>query len=238
MKTLKRISLALFATSIVFGTGVTAFAGPGHGHGGKFHKLAEMTEEEKLEFLEDRLDKRVDKMQQKLDLDARQTAKVRQILADAQTRSLEIWETRQDADKKELRSQFKEIRKQSRAEIDALLTPVQKVKADQWKAERKKKRATWAKKGKKKMVERLDAELDLSDDQAAQVRSILDAKHDKLKKLKGGEVDDKRAAARQIRQETRTEIEAILDADQKAKYAALREKMKERRGKKSHKHKN
>ncbi len=242
MKTLtKRISIALFTASMVLGAGSVAFAGEGHHHGHKFEKLQNMSEQERLEHMEDRLDKRVEKMTKKLSLTPAQATKVRQIMADAQTRTWTLVEANKDVeDRSAMRDQIREIRKESRTEIQAVLTPEQRAKAEELRAKHKGKRGKGHEGRGAKMLERLDAKLDLSDAQEAKVKQILLSKREKMKALKEQEPDQRRAAGKALKEQTLNEIEAVLTADQKVKFAELREDFakhgKEKRGKGFRKH--
>lgn len=223
-RTIKALATALLATGLLLGGATAAFAKGGHHHRGgeMFEKLETMSEQERLEFMENKLDKRVAKMQQKLDLTPEQTAKVRQIVADSQTQLLDVWERNKDAeDKSAARAEAKAVFKKSRAELRALLTPEQQQKLKQH-------RGKHAGRFKGKMLERLDEKLELTDAQKVKVEAVLDETHREMKAIHKSDRDDKRAAARAVREKSSTQIRALLTAEQQVKYDALREKMKER----------
>lgn len=218
-----KLVVTLVASGTVFAVGATAFAKGGH-HGfgpGKFEKLAQMDEQERLEFLEGKLEKRVARMQQKLDLTPEQTAKVRQILADSQTQMLEIWEKNKDVeDKTAAKADARAVFEATRKQIDQVLTAEQKAKQAEHRAKK-------AQHFKGKMLERLDEKLDLTADQRTKIEKILDDKHAKMKELhESGTVDHD--AKKAIFEATSIEIEKVLTAEQKVEYAKMRERMKEK----------
>lgn len=231
---LKKIILAISATGMVLGFGSVAFAKGGGHHGqrgahmGKMmEKLDGMSEPERLEFLEDRLDKRVERMTEKLELNADQQVKVRQVLADSQTQLLQIWEANKNVDDKTVaRAEAKSVMKQSHQDIQGLLTAEQKAKVEAHREERHGDR-------KAKMIQRLDSKLDLSDVQQAKIEKILDDAHADLKASRGttDSPDNMRGAHRQVFQNARAEINDVLTADQQVEFAKIQEQMKQRRGK-------
>ena len=77
-----------------------------------------------------------------------------------------------------------------------------------------------------KMTARLAKALDLTADQQTQVKAILVAHAEKMKANPDMSREDRRAA----REGLETKINAVLTADQKAKYAELQAKMRDRRG--------
>ncbi len=227
---IKRLALALVATGMVFGMGTSAFA---HGKGKRGHrgpgkllkKLEGMGEQERLEFLENRLDRRVERMTEHLELTDDQAKKVRQIFADAQTQTLDIWERNKDAeDRTAARKEFREARERTKEQLAEVLTDDQLEKVKEHRRRR-------GRKMKGRMLERLDDELDLTDEQHARVKEILDDAHARMRELR--ENADSREEARPqfkaIMEEASTRIEAVLTSEQATEFAELREEMKERR---------
>lgn len=230
-RTLKKLALAFFlAGGLVTGLGGVAFAGGdarGFGGPGTFEKLENMTEAERLEFLENKLDQRVERMTEHLELTKDQQVKVRQILADAQTQLLEIYDKNKDAaDKTVARAEAKAVRKQSMQDVRDILTDAQRAKMEEHRKERGK-----GHKGemKGKMLDRLDEKLDLSDAQRAKVEKILDASHKQLEKnrAEGGG----REGAKAIMKASADDINKVLTKEQQVKFAELQKKMQERRAK-------
>lgn len=159
-KQLKKLALAVtLIGAIIAGFGGVAFAHGGKHHrgvdrAGMFERFANLSEEEKLEKLEAHLDKRVEKMTARLDLDAAQQVKVRQIFADAQTQLIELYEKNKDVeDKTQARAEARTIFKASRAEVEQVLTAEQLAKAKELKAQRKAKRGKKFKNGEFKKGE-------------------------------------------------------------------------------------
>jgi Spy/CpxP family protein refolding chaperone len=86
------------------------------------------------------------------------------------------------------------------------------------------------------VVERLDKKLSLTDDQKAKITPIIAARQEKLKALaadQSGRRMQKARKAKSIFQESDNQIKAILNDQQKQRYAELeqqmREEMKQRR---------
>ena len=79
-------------------------------------------------------------------------------------------------------------------------------------------------------VRHLSRELDLTDEQRAEVRKVFEAKRNTFETWR----EERRAARRAAWDETARNIEAVLTPEQKEKFAELRERWKERRGKRGH----
>ena len=229
---MKRLILAVtLVGGLIMGFGGIAFAEGGHGkgYGGEkmLQKLDGMSEQERLEYLENKLDKRVAHMTENLSLTQTQQLQVRQILADAQTQMLEIYEQNKDVeDKTSARGEAKVVHKQARQDIHDLLTDDQKAKMQAHRGERHDKM-------KGKMVDRLDTKLDLSETQRAQVEKILAENHAKMKALRADSSDEKatRAGAVELRKEAADKINGVLDKEQQVEWAKMRESFQERAGK-------
>ena len=145
---MKKLVLAVATFGMVLGFGGLAFAHGGHGHGPRgakmakmFQKLEGMSEQEQLEFLEERLDRRVAKVTEKLNLDEKQQGQARQIFADVQTQLLEIYEQNKDAeDKSAAAADARAVMKQARGEFKAILTEAQLETMREHRQKRKAKR--------------------------------------------------------------------------------------------------
>lgn len=234
-RTIKKLALAvMLAGGLVVGFGGLAFAGGGHkGHGEMgarmFKKLDGMSEQERLEFMEDMLDKRVARMTDKLELSKAQQVKVRQIMADAQTQMLEIYEQNKNVqDKTAAKGEAKAVMKQARQDVGDVLTDDQKAKIKAQHAEKRGER-------KAKMLNRLDEKLELSDAQRAKVEKIFDGSHEKMKALKDQNLDEdaRRAAAKKIKTGAADEINGVLTKEQQVKWAEMRKRFEDgpRKGK-------
>jgi Spy/CpxP family protein refolding chaperone len=81
-------------------------------------------------------------------------------------------------------------------------------------------------------AERMKQELNLTDDQTSQVKSILEDSRTKMEALRSNSSlsqDDRRSQMMSIRKGQEDKIEALLTPDQKTKYAAMQEQMRGRR---------
>lgn len=73
--------------------------------------------------------------------------------------------------------------------------------------------------------------LGLSDDQTAQVKTILEGQRSQMEALRADTAssqEDRRGKMMSIRKDTETKIEAVLTADQKTKYEAMQKEARER----------
>ena len=87
-----------------------------------------------------------------------------------------------------------------------------------------------------KMTARMKEKLALSDEQATKIKAInLEAakKKDEMKKQADADRAAKKAKMKTVEQERDAKIQEVLTEEQKAKYAEMKEKMKD----KAHKHK-
>jgi len=80
-------------------------------------------------------------------------------------------------------------------------------------------------------VQMLKERLNLSDDQTAQVKTILEDGRTKMEALRSNSSlsqDDRRSQAMSIRKAENDKIEALLTSDQKTKYQAMQAEMRDR----------
>lgn len=79
-------------------------------------------------------------------------------------------------------------------------------------------------------IHMLTKHLDLTDDQVAAIKAIMDAQKDEIRAVRtaGGDREAQLEAVRKIKQETETQILALLTPEQLAKYNELLEKKKTR----------
>ncbi|MCB0283433.1 MAG: hypothetical protein KDF60_12695 [Calditrichaeota bacterium] len=80
-------------------------------------------------------------------------------------------------------------------------------------------------------IKDLKQKLELSDQQADQIRTILEEQRDQFEKLReeaGGDRSQMRERFMQVREETDSKIKDILDDDQKEKYGQIQEERRER----------
>lgn len=85
--------------------------------------------------------------------------------------------------------------------------------------------------GMDRRVEHMKHELNLSDDQASQIKSILEDSRGKMVALRGNtslSKEDRRSQMMTIHQTEEDKIHGVLTADQKTKYDAMMAKQRER----------
>jgi periplasmic protein CpxP/Spy len=81
-------------------------------------------------------------------------------------------------------------------------------------------------------VNRLDKQLNLSDEQKTQVRSILQSQHDKMQQLfqdSSADPQDRRAKMREVHESTNNQIRSVLNDDQKKQFDQLEQEQQQRR---------
>ncbi len=81
-------------------------------------------------------------------------------------------------------------------------------------------------------LDMMTRQLNLSPDQVTQVKAILDSESQQMAALReGGDAQgDRRSQMMSIRQASQAKIRATLTDDQKAKFDAMQERMRQRRG--------
>lgn len=219
---IKQIIFAIATVGAILGIGATAFAsGPGKGpHNG------------------DRFDveKKVEKMTERLELDEQQAAKIRTIMKRSKA---DIDAVRaSDEERSEKRKEMRAIRESTRAEVEAVLTPAQLDKAREHRATMKKRHQKMRKRHGARGMRGLKKKLDLSDDQVAQIREVRKEAKSDMRAIVKDDFDGDRAAAadklRERREQMVSDIEGLLTPDQVTRFAELRQKMIERRGKGHH----
>lgn len=220
MKRLMTLTIAIALTLV----SASAFA-----KGPKGKKFQNLSEEERLEKMEDRLDKKMEHLTKELSLSKAQQTKIRTIIADAQTQRIQLREQNK-GDRKAMRGEMKKIGEATSKSIQGVLNKDQNAKFQTLKQERKAKRKQKGRKHHGKKMQKLAKKLDLTDAQKTKVRAILESSAQEVKAVKESDLEKeaKRAKVKTIREGSRTQIEALLTADQKAKLSELKAK----RGKK------
>jgi periplasmic protein CpxP/Spy len=82
-------------------------------------------------------------------------------------------------------------------------------------------------------LKHLTKALDLTSDQQAQLKPMLDAQHQQMEALHQDQSmsrEDRFAKMKTIREDSKTKIEAVLNDSQKQKFEAMQERMHDRRG--------
>lgn len=211
----------LLALTMTATSATAAFAGGGARH----EKWQNMTEQERLEHMEDKLDRRMEKLSEKLALSDQQAKEVRSILSSAHTERLDIRSRHQD-DRKAAKPELKALHERTSAELQKVLSADQFAQFEQI----KRKRGKHGKRhGKKQRLEHLERELALSSQQVEQIKAIHQARHAEAKQIieKAGSREAAKPELKALRQSSRAEVRALLTAEQQVKFDAL----KERRGK-------
>ncbi len=215
MKNIQKIAvLSLFAFVLFFSFSVSTFA---QKENGKHHN-----QKEKLE-----------KMKTELGLSDSQVEQIKSIYSSNKEENKGLRKSAKEGNE-ESRAKLKENRKELKTEIDKILTPEQRKKAEALKAERKnpEKRA-------EKRVEKWKSELSLNDAQTAKVKTALVTKMTKMQALKeaAGEQKVDKSERKAINVAFETELKSILSNEQFVKYEQLKAEKKAKHGKKGQREK-
>ena len=237
---MKRTILKIAVVTLAMITaGGTAYAG-GPKKGGHDHERGDGH----------RVERRLEKMTERLELDASQQARVKEILTAAKAEKKALWKSsKAEGDRDAKRVAMKELRERTRTQIDAVLTPAQREEAEAFRAERKARRGERGEHGKRghhgkrhggKMGVRAalrgieldesqrDAIKALSKQAREDVRQLVEEQHDGDWKAARGDVKFRR-------EQLVTAVRAQLTAEQAAAFdqnlAELEAKRAERRGK-------
>ena len=208
------IALTMTATATT-----SAFAGNGE----RRAKLENMSEQERLEHMENKLDHRMEKLTQKLALSDKQAREVRSILSSAQTERLDIRSRHKD-DRAAAKPELQALHERTSAELKKVLTADQFAQFEQLKGKHGKKHGK--KHGGKQRLERLERELALSPKQVEQIKAIHQARHAEAKEIiaKAGSREAARPELKALRQSSKQEVRALLTAEQQVKFDALKER--------------
>lgn len=156
---------------------------------------------------------RLEHMTQELQLSPAQVEQLRRVFAEQRSN--------REARREEAREERQTARESMRARVDAILTPQQRQRAEALRETRHREHLD-------RRVQRMTEKLSLRPNQVTQVRRILEQTRERHEAL--GRGPEHRDAHRTLREQTRSQIEAVLDADQRARAAELHE----RRGRRGH----
>lgn len=221
-RSIRNALLGLATLGIIGAAGTAMAKGPGA------HELAQITESERAEHIDRKLDKRVSRMTEKLELSPSQADQVRVILEASMNQRVEL-AAQSNGDKKTARAEFKALREQTRTQLSGVLTSEQLAELDQMKRERKKRKGDRS--GKR--MQRMARQLELTPEQVAQIEQIRAASRLEAKQIieLAGAREDAKPELKLLRKQTKADIEAILTPEQAEKFERLRAERKRRRGK-------
>ncbi len=207
--------------------GITGISGLAFSQGG----FKNMTDEQILEKMETRLDKRVARLTEKLGLTPQQVPKIRQALADGQTQIFEI--KKAEGDRETKRPQIKAIRKATRTTVESYLSNGQKATFATLKKRGHGKKGHGKKGHGKKRFKKMAKKLDLDDAQKVKMKEIFKGKRGEIKALKesGATKDVIKAKKKELRKASMEEFKTILTPAQLEKLKTFK---KNHHGKKGH----
>lgn len=182
--------------------------GQGHGHHRRGHR--------------GRRGHGMQRMLQQLELTDNQKAQVRAIMESARERGQEL---RGQGRSPENRAAMHELHQETRQLVLDVLTPAQKTKMEELRSQQQERRID-------RRVSRMTEKLSLSDTQASRIRSILEAARTQRQALRNGSEAgaERREAMQTLRQRTKTAIDAVLTAEQRATLERHRAEHEGRRG--------
>ena len=179
------------------------------------------------------IDKRVEKMAEKLSLTVDQQAQLKTLFTESGQKMLAA--KSEDGDRRANREAIKALREMTDAQIKTLLTPEQQETYEALKAERRESFRNHARKfGQRRMERRLEhltAELELNADQQTQLKTIFEDSRENIRqKFEAGDSDheSRRETIRRHFEEIDTQIENILTESQLKKYQTIKADRKEK----------
>ncbi|AFM04912.1 hypothetical protein Fleli_2547 [Bernardetia litoralis DSM 6794] len=209
MKVIKKI--ALLSLALFFTFSVSTYAQKHGGKHGKHHN-----QEEKLE-----------KMKTELGLSDTQVEQIKALHEKQKEESKDLRKEAREGNE-ESRAKMKANRAEFKAEMEKILTPEQRQKAEALRAEHKdpNNRA-------EKRVEKMKTELSLNDAQATKVKAALVTEMTKMQALKeaAGEEKVDKSERKALKTAFETELKSILSDEQFTKYEAIKAEKKAKQGK-------
>ena len=181
---------------------------------------------------EERIERRVGFLDERLDLSDAQEVELRQALT-AQLEEARAWtEAHPDATREERRGFLKEQRQEARTSVAALLTPEQRQELRQLRAEVGERRGDRrARRGDR--AEKLAGKLDLTNAQKEQLQALRAERRADVQAWREAHPDATREEKRAFREERRDEaqaaLEAILTPEQRQTLAEWKERRAERK---------
>jgi Spy/CpxP family protein refolding chaperone len=211
MKNLQKFALlSLLSLALFFAFSVSVFAQENDGKHGKHHN-----HEQKLE-----------KMKTELGLSDSQVAQIKTLYEKKKEESKGLRKEAKEGNE-ESKAKMKANRAEFKAEMDKILTPEQRKKAEAVRAEHKdpNNRA-------EKRIEKWKSELSLTDAQATKVKAALVTKMTKMQGLKeaAGENKVDKTERKAIKTAFETELKSILSTEQFTKYEAIKAEKKAKHG--------
>jgi Spy/CpxP family protein refolding chaperone len=165
-------------------------------------------------MMQKRLDRRVDKMTERLDLTNQQAEQLRKALRQTATERRAL--------RQKHRREMKALHQKTRNKLESILTGEQASKLDELRRERRARRV-------ERGAERLGRHLGLTDQQQEQVEAILGELQTEIHDLRQNEQlegKEKHRQARQLFQQAASDIEALLDETQTAEFQKVKHRLR------------
>lgn len=170
-------------------------------------------------------------------------------LTDAQRSQIEALKADMKADREALAKQsltaeerkvaMKQIKEEYKTALDAILTDSQRAQFAEMKADRKRKfgkRGDRADKQQRRQdrAAKMADELDLTEAQRSQMAELMQAQKEEMKQLREQDLtkEERKAAAKEIRERYKTQQRSLLTASQQAKLDDMRADRKGKKGRK------
>ncbi|MBX3248409.1 MAG: hypothetical protein KF901_14615 [Myxococcales bacterium] len=159
----------------------------------------------------------LERMTQDLQLQPNQVQQLRRIFDESQRERANLRGQRTP----EARQAHRALMERTKSRVDAVLTPAQRTRAQQLREARMSEHMN-------RRLERMQEQLSLQPAQVQRIRQILTQAQAERRNL--GHGPEHRDAHRALHERTKTQIDGVLDANQRARF----EQMRERRGERGH----
>lgn len=227
------VSVLLVAGLLFGGVGLSAAQRGEHGGRGRGHHGPGMGGRGHL-FSEEAMERRLNRLTERLSLDEHQVTLVREILGDARTRAMAIRDGGEAGPAR--REQFRALMDDVHGRIDAVLNEAQRAELATLRGElrerfgRRGEHGPLSAEGMERRLERLTERLSLDASQVTAVRAVLEDARTRAASLRGS---TERGPARReqmhaLMEETAGRIEALLTDAQRTEFATIRAEMRAR----------
>ena len=171
----------------------------------------------------DRLERKLQHLRQRLELNDEQVAMIRPVLEEAHARRRAL----RAMPREERRGAMRELKASVRHQLEGILNPEQMERFETM--IRRGPFGRGRRMNPERMIERMREHLELSDAQVTRIRPILDRAAERRRSIRELDRPDRREAARALRNETMDAVRSELTDGQRVEFDAFREEMRHRR---------
>lgn len=165
------------------------------------------------------------RMGDELGLTAQQREQMRNVMQQARAERASL----RELPREQRRVAARELRQRTRARMQSILTPEQQARAQQLRAERRERRG-------ERRIARMQERLGLSDQQASQVRGILERSKAERQRIRESSQtrEEAREAMRALHERTQNAIRGVLTPEQASELDAMRDSRRGRGWRRHH----